>query len=190
MLFLTKTKVIFGFGGFIDAATTTTSRPIVAIKRAGDPIVGLYNTTADGSMAIDGSLHIKYLNYGSNGSLGITMSQPGENTGFYVTPSIRNGSAACGPLFATANDRSALDSLTVTLEGTNEIILNASSNWTLLYNDPTGIDPLIVPNRSVYGVIQLFSNTIAFRSYRLLVTSQRGDQDFTQYAESQIMSSY
>ncbi|CAF3801190.1 unnamed protein product, partial [Rotaria sordida] len=72
-------------------STTTTARPIVAITRTGDPIIGVYNTTAGGSIggvnasysgpseyppyAIDNSTSTKYLNFGVNTG-GITVYQP------------------------------------------------------------------------------------------------------------------
>ncbi len=192
------------FGLFI--GTTTTLGPLLPITHADDLIFGLYNTTAGGStggfagrfstvseeppMAIDGLLTTKYLNYGNNGSNGVTIVQPGINTGFYVTPNISTASIACALLFATGNDAPNRDPLTVTLEGTNSLAFNSSSSWTLIYNGPTGIDPLIAPNRSTYCTMQNFSNTIPFQSYRLLITSQRGNDDSVQYAESQILGYY
>ncbi len=201
------------FDGFIGTTTsvtttttTTTTLSLVSITQAGDPIFGIYNTTAGGSTggfngrfsipaeetpsAIDGILTTKYLNFGNNGSGGVIMPQPGINTGFYVTPSISNASIACGLLFATGNDSPPRDPITVTLEGTNSTALNSSVSWTLIYNGPTGIDSLIIPNRSTYVPLQVFSNTIAYQSYRLLITSQRGNDDSVQYGESQIMGYY
>lgn len=142
-------------------------------------------------MAIDGLLTTKYLNFGNNGSGSANILQPGINTGFYVTPNISKGSVACGLLFGTATDSPQRDPITVALEGTNSTALNSTSNWALIYSGPTGIDPVNVPNRSTYGTLQVFSNIIAYQSYRLLITSQRaGYSNAVQYGEAQIMGYY
>lgn len=140
--------------------------------------------------AIDNSTSTKYLNFGVN-SGGITATQPGLNTGFYVSPVSSNASVAIGLLFATAFDAPDRDPITVTLEGTNATgtaALNLGSSWTLLYSGPTGINATSVANRSMYVTPQIFSNTRAFRSYRLLVTSQRANDNSVQYAEAQTLA--
>jgi hypothetical protein len=174
------------------------------IPQPGDPIEGLYNTTAGGSTggfngvyspysqtpdkAIDNDLTTKYLNYGANGSMGAIQSQPGASTGFYVTPT-GNATVANGLLFATGGDYPERDPLFATLEGTNSTALNSSTSWTLIYSGPTGIDPTNnATNRSTYGTLQVFSNIIAYQSYRLLMISQRSAQDSIQYSESHIMT--
>lgn len=175
-----------------------------SITQTGDPIEGLYSTVAGGptvgfegryspysetpDKAIDSDVTTKYLNYGTTSVMNANMSQPGANTGFYVTPTISNATVANGVLFATGDDYPDRDPLTITLEGTNSTALNASSSWTLIYTGPSGIDPIIAPNRSTYGVVQIFPNTAAYRSYRLLMLSQRGYQDSIQYSESHIMT--
>ena len=169
--------------------------------------MGLYNTSAGQSTgatngiysgsaetpdkAIDGSVNTKYLNFGFQGSPGATLSHPGAGTGFYVTPAISNATVAIALLFATANDFPDRDPISVTLEGTNETTtaaLDLGSSWTLIYSGPTGIDPITAPPRMTYAPQQNFSNTIAFSSYRLLITSQRNvNTDAVQYSESQIL---
>ncbi|CAF3125129.1 unnamed protein product [Rotaria sp. Silwood2] len=193
------------FYSYIFKATTTTARPTVNITQAGDPIVGICNTIAGGNVggsgvnypitenisnAIDGSLSTKYLNFGSSSS-GCSGSSPaGINTGFYVTPTRSNASIAVGLLFATANDSPNRDPITVTLEGTNATTtaaFNSGTSWTLIYNGSTGISSSTDPGRQIYVSQQIFSNTIAFRSYRLLVTSKRGTDNSVQYAEAHIV---
>lgn len=168
--------------------------------------MGLYNTSASRStgasngmysgvsetpeMAIDGDVNTKYLNFGFQGIMGAVLNEPGVNTGFYVTPTISSATIASALRFATANDFPTRDPITVTLEGTNVTTvaaLNLGSSWTLIYSGPTGIHPTIVPSRSTYVAQQNFSNTIAYRSYRLLVTSQRNLSDCVQYSESLIL---
>lgn len=130
----------------------------------------------------------KYLNYGTNGAMNLMLSQPGTNTGFYVTPTLTSTSVTNGLLFATGDDYPQCDPITVTLEGTNGTVLNASSIWALIYNGSTGTDPSIPLNRSTYGTLQVFSNTIAYQSYRLLITLQRAIHDAVQYSEALIMN--
>jgi hypothetical protein len=174
------------------------------ITRPGDPIYGLFNTRAGGptggfegryspysetpSKAIDNRTNTKYLNYGTNGTMNLMMTQPGANTGFYVTPTLTSTSVTNGLLFATGDDYPQRDPITVTLEGTNSTVLNTSSIWTLIYNGSTGIDSSASINRSTYGTLQVFTNTIAYRSYRLLITSQRAIHDAVQYSEALIMN--
>ena len=172
------------------STTLTTARPIVAITRAGDPIIGFCNTTAGGPIgaingsysspsehplyAIDNSTSTKYLNYGVNAG-GITAYQPGLNSGFYVSLLSSNASKAIALLFATANDVPDRDLIAVTLEGTNESSLTAlylSSSWTLLYSVPTGINATNDPGRFTFVDQQGFANTRAFRSYRLCIRTK------------------
>ena len=183
--------------------TTIMSRPIAIITRAGDPIVGLYNTSAGGPTgvrngrysgtaeeppkAIDNNVTTKYLNFGSTGWFSVTAPAPGVDTGFYVTPIINNASVAIALRFATADDQPDRDPLSVTLEGTNSTLLDLASSWSLIYNGSTGIDPTADPGRRRFVPQQNFSNTIAYRSYRLLVTSQRSAAWAAQYAEAQII---
>ena len=182
---------------------TTTERPIVTLTRPGDPIIGLYNTTAGGpivgkdgrysyttehpSLAIDNSTSTKYFNFGGTGDVSQSAHQPGVGSGFYVTPSISNATVAIGLLFATADGLPNRDPLSVTLEGSNLDALDLGSSWTLIYNGSTGIYSSADPGRQVYASPQYFNNAIPFRSYRLLVTSQRGDEHGVQYSEARIL---
>jgi hypothetical protein len=204
--FAAALAIPFAFAPGVTVTTTTTIvGPVVFIARAGDPIIGVYNTIAGGSIggvnasystpseyppfAIDNSSSTKYLNYGINVG-GLTAYQPGLNTGFYVSPVSSSASIAIVLLFATANDVPDRDPITVTLEGTNvtsSTALNLGSSWTLIYSGPTGINSTTDPGRLTYVPQQNFSNTLAFRSYRLLVTSQHGNTSCVQYAVAQIL---
>ena len=171
-----------------------------------DIIVGLYNTTAgrstgglngqygNGHMlpkyAMDNSTFTKYFNYGHKGGFNKKVDNAGAGTGFLVIPSISNSTLACGLIFATGNDRSDRDPITVTLEGSNASAMESLHNgasWTLIYNGSTGIDTVNDPGRLKYGAQQNFSNTIHFSSYRLLISSQRNFSDAVQYSEARIM---
>ena len=183
--------------------TTAMTRSITLITRAGDTIVGLFNTTAgkstggkDGrfaksnelpAQAIDDSVGTKYLNYGGIGGHSIINNAPGVDTGYYVTPAISNASVAVGVCFATANDAPNRDPITITLEGTNSDALDDGSSWSFIYNGSTGISPTDDPGRMTFVAQQNFSNSIAYKSYRLLVTSQRGPDSCVQYSEAQII---
>ncbi|CAF1629100.1 unnamed protein product [Rotaria sordida] len=187
------------------SVTTTTARLLVNITQPGDSIVGICNTIAGGSTgavnfsypsnenpanAIDGSLSTKYLNGGDSSPSCSGSSAGGINTGFYVTPTISNASVAIGLLFATAADSPSRDPITVTLEGTNATgttALDLGSSWTLIYSGSTGISSSTDPGRQTYVSQQNFSNTIAFESYRLLITSKRGTANSAQYAEAHII---
>ena len=189
-----------------NATTTTTHPPIISLLRSNDPIFALYNTTAGGSTggfdgiyspnptertpsAIDGNLNTKYVNVG-NGSIYTGSFDQGLDTGFFITPTIHVGTIAVGFRFGVANDEPLRDPLNITLEGTNSTALNTSSSWTLIYSGPTGIDLNPSATRSTYGTLQNFFNTIAYQSYRLLVTAKRGYGNSVQYSEFELWGYY
>ena len=186
--------------------TATTQRSIVSVTKSGDRIIGLYNTTAGRSTggfngtyssvneyplsAIDANTSTKYLNFGYKGCPRCIVYGPGIGTGFFVTPSISNATIARALLFATGNDSPNRDPITVTLEGSNAstiTMLHQGSSWTLIYNGSTGISQTIDPGRETYVIQQNFSNTTPYSSYRLLITSQRGNDNSVQYSESRII---
>ena len=190
-----------------NATTTTTHPPIISLLRSNDPIFALYNTTAGDSTggfdgiyspnptertpsAIDGNLNTKYVNGGPSVSQTNNSLYLGIDSGFFITPTIHVGTIAVGFRFGVANDVPLRDPLSITLEGTNSTALNTSSSWTLIYSGPTGID--LNPNvtRLTYGALQNFSNTIAYQSYRLLVTAKRGDSSWVQYSEFELWGYY
>ncbi|CAF1593990.1 unnamed protein product [Rotaria sp. Silwood1] len=126
----------------------------------------------------------------TNGFSSTKQHSPGINTGFYVTPTISSASIAVGFLFAIPNDDANRDPRTVTLEETNATStadFHFGTNWILIYSDSIGISASTPPGRLTYVSQQYFSNTIAFRSYRLLVTSERGTENLVQYAEAHII---
>ncbi|CAF1579342.1 unnamed protein product, partial [Didymodactylos carnosus] len=111
--------------------TTTRALNYTQVTLAGDPIAGIYNAAYGGSSTnssagsntagtypssenppncIDSNTNTKYLNYGANFD--------GYNTGFYVMPQV-GSSIATGILFATGNDHSERDPITITIEGSN-----------------------------------------------------------------------
>ncbi|CAF1125743.1 unnamed protein product [Rotaria sordida] len=93
-------------------------------------------------------------------------------------------------LFATANDDANRDPIIVTLEeknATSATDLYSGTSWTLIDGGSTGISASTYSNRLTYVSQQHFSNTIAFRSYRLLVISLLRNENSVQYAEAHII---
>ena len=170
------------------------------ITATGDFIKGVYNTFAGGPTggfegryspynevppnAIDGDVNSKYLNYGTRAVINSQLTNAGKDSGFFVRPTA-GISLANGVLFSTGDDWPERDPLTMTLEGTNATNLNSSSIWTLLYTGPTGLETTL--GRKANGTIQTFPNSLTFKSYRLLILTQRDIQDSVQYSESHIM---
>jgi hypothetical protein len=88
--------------------------------------------------------------------------------------------------FSTANDSPNHNPITVTLEDSNKTVidnLHMGSNWTLIYNGSTGISADAEPSRFTYG-----TQTMAFISYLLLITSQRGSDLDVQHSEACLLS--
>lgn len=174
---------------------------------AGDPLVGLWNTVAGGNSvnatpgwnagnyvaaepalaAFDNSCATKYTSFGPCTISSSAGSTCGLNTGFQVTPLV-------GPIvirafrICTGNDNPPRDPMTMTLEGSNQTgsALFLGSSWTLIYSGPTGL--ATDPGRQSYGVRQTFSNTIAYRSYRILMPTKRANDIAIQYSEIELTS--
>lgn len=75
----------------------------------------------------------------------------------------------------------------MTIEGSNQMgtALSQGSSWTLIYNGTTGLDD--DPDRKNIGVMILLPmNLKIFSSYRLLITSKRGNGNLVQYSELQL----
>ncbi|CAF0861962.1 unnamed protein product [Didymodactylos carnosus] len=193
---------------FCTEHNSTRSRVFQTITSLGDPVYGIWNTTAGSDSvnatvgtltgqypssesppnAIDNNVGTKYTSFG-NGSISVYSSTKGVGTGFYITPAV-GSSVATGILFATANDNPPRDPITITMEGSNantNVLLQKGTSWTLLYNGPTGILQTMDPGRNTFVQQQNFTNTNAYTSYRILVTSQRGSGVCTQYSEAQII---
>lgn len=148
---------------------------------------GQYPASQAPSMAIDASTATKYLNYG-NGSSGVSSPTKGVGTGLVVTPIFAaRSSLVTGIQVVTANDPPARDPLIVSIEGTNASGgLNLGSTWTLIADNVNlGIDA--DPGRQAYGPLVRFENTVAYRSYRVIVKSQRGSGNSVQYAEMKLV---
>ncbi|CAF1556078.1 unnamed protein product [Didymodactylos carnosus] len=183
--------------------TTTTTRSMIQLAQPGDPIFGICNTTAGGdstpsvisgtnpcnfytgeipSNAIDNNYLTKYTNFGS-GTISTSSPTQGCNTGFYTTPSM-GPSVLKAFVFITGNDNPNRDPTAITIEGSNSTTsLTIGTSWTLIYSGLCGLSS--DPGRRMSGVQQRFtSNTVAYLSYRLLITTQRGSECSVQYSEA------
>ena len=187
------------------AAVKTTPRPFVTAP--GDAITGFYQASVGGNhttstagsgagqypsaqppaCAIDSDPATKYVNYG-NGSSGTSSTTKGVGTGFWVTPVATVGSSlVTGIQIVTAADTSSRDPLAVSIEGTNATSnLNLGTTWTLIADNVNlGIDT--DPGRKGYGPLVQLNNTQPYRSYRVIVKSQRGSATCVQYAEMNLV---
>jgi hypothetical protein len=184
---------------------TTTARVLTyqILTNPSDTIIAIYNATAGGSSiyssigngigeypsnqgpsaCIDFS-NTTCLNFGNVGqNLTGATNTAGVGTGVYTVPGI-GASILVSVQFETTNGSANRDPLTITLEGTNATgtDLSMGYSWTLLYNGMTGLS-LLSSNRLTWGDLQNFSNTQTFTTYRMLITSQRGVDDCTEFTE-------
>jgi hypothetical protein len=174
----------------------------VDITQPGDPIVGLHDTVAGGpntvstqgggegqypsgeppSNAIDNTT-AKYLNFGTS-----SEREPGEDTGFYVTPTpSEEEMVVVGLRFQTADDSDNRDPFTFTLEGTNEDPAT-TTDWVLIASGDTGLQ--LNPGRDAWqlqGTEPVFDNNLPFTSYRLLFPTVRGADNSMQIGEVQFL---
>ena len=179
--------------------------PPPAVTAPGDPIAGFYQASVGGSdapsspgsnagqypigygpaNAIDGNAASVYLNYG-NGNSSTQSPTKGVGSGFYVTPAL-GPSIVTGVQVATGPNYPNRDPLTVSIEGTNATgNFDAGATWTLIANNvDLGIDT--DPGRGVYGPQIRFTNTTPYRSYRVIIESQRGSEYAVQYAEMNLL---
>jgi hypothetical protein len=141
---------------------------------------GQYPSTESPQAAIDRNPATKYLNYG-NGSSGATSPTKGVGTGFYVSP-VLAPSIVTGIQVATANDSPNRDPLTVSIEGTHGGNPHAGATWTLIA-DNVNLGINTDPGRQTFGPIVTFPNSTAYRSYRVIIKSQRGSDIGVQYSE-------
>ena len=174
----------------------------IRLTQKNDSIFGICKTTAGGnstpisgpggnqcqyyyneipSYAIDNNSSTKYTNFGNGNSTTFDTTY-GCDTGFVVTPSIRP-TILKAIQFITPNGLPERDPINITIEGTNSTSLTIGSGWTSIYSGSSGLDH--DPGRNQSGIEQsINNNTIPYISYRLLVTSKRGNQTSVQYSEA------
>jgi hypothetical protein len=127
--------------------------------------------------ALDGSPANKYFCHAQN-----ETKDPGVDTGLLITPKI--GSSIVTALqFYTANDMADRDPLTVTLEGSSDpqAVTEGFKDFRLIYEGTSGLD--LDPDRGNAGLQISFTNSNAYKTYRLLITKTRAKTDATQYGE-------
>jgi hypothetical protein len=185
------------------AVAKASASPFVTV--AGDPVVGFfqgsvgmgdtpssvgtgggqYQSNESPVNSIDRDGATKYLNFG-NGPSNVSNTTKGVGTGFIVTPAI-GPSIVTAIQVATANDSPNRDPLTVSIEGTNATNnLNAGSVWSLIA-DNVNLGINTDPGRQMFGPEIAFANTTAYRSYRIIVKSQRGSDNGVQYSEMNLI---
>ncbi|UJR19378.1 hypothetical protein I4U23_022508 [Adineta vaga] len=130
--------------------------------------------------AIDNNTLTKYTSFG-NGTISTSSTTQGCYTGFYITPT-NAPSVLTGIQFSTGNDYPDRDPIIIAIEGTNSTLLTIGNSWTLIYYGSSGLNNN--PGRYQLGVQQIFNNTIAFTSYRLLTITKRGIGIAVQYSEA------
>ncbi|CAF1060044.1 unnamed protein product [Adineta steineri] len=146
--------------------------------------VGSYYPDQPAQAAFDGNLTTVACNYGPC-SYGSESQTCGENTGFYLT--MNSGPKVLTGFYTGSASESwtrVRDPMTITIEGSNSngLALTLGSSWTLIYNGSAGF--ITDPGRSAWGTLQLILNpSIAFASYRLLVTSKEGIESCASYSE-------
>ena len=147
---------------------------------------GKYRRTGPPRNAFDQDGTSRYAAFGSC-SRHQTLTTCGTETGLYLTPS-RGASTLVAIQFQTTSASSERDPLMITIEGSNQppTVLTSGSSWVTIYTGPTGLTPN--PGRSSHGTVQyLTSNAGPYTSYRLLVTSIRGNSRLVSYAEVRLL---
>ncbi|CAF1037528.1 unnamed protein product [Adineta steineri] len=163
--------------------TSSTTKPIVlqTFRRTNEVVYAIWNTSA-----------------GSNSS----PSSPGQSTGTYwpteppeaaldgdLSTEYSNHGICIGSSTRSTNRNSEpRDPNTITIEGSNntESDLVFGKSWTLVYDGDTGL--ATDPGRQAYGDTQTIrNNSLSFRSYRILITSKRGEQVCVSYSEFEMM---
>jgi hypothetical protein len=112
----------------------------------------------------------------------VILDECGLNTGFYVKLK-RGVSLVTGLQICTGNDFPERDPLTVSLEGINQTgrDLTLGWSWTLICKGDSGLQS--DPGRRNCGIVQLFSNSIQYKSYRFLASLKRSLVNGIQYSE-------
>ncbi|CAF1609755.1 unnamed protein product [Adineta ricciae] len=173
--------------------TITTTR-LVTTATSGDSTpslssgsIGTYWSTEPSENALDGNISTEYTNHGICNSESPLSFQCGLNTGLYLTLEVKQATLI-GFQIGTNKGWSYRDPLTITIEGSNsnKSELTLGKSWILIYNGTTGLT--IDPGREKYGILQtVYYPQTSFRSYRILITSIRGESTSVSYSEFQML---
>ncbi|CAF3733858.1 unnamed protein product [Adineta steineri] len=150
--------------------------------------VGSYWPAGSGQTAFDGDLTTALCSYGTCDFTGSSQSC-GEKTGFYLT--MNGGSKILAGFQMSSSSVTwsrVRDPMVITIEGSNlnGSALTLGSSWALIYNGSAGF--ITDPGRAASGILQSISNpSIAFASYRLLVTLKEGGDSCPSFSELQFV---
>jgi hypothetical protein len=143
---------------------------------------GMYYPSEPPAAAFDNNTATDFTSYGSC-NFSMMSTSCGQKTGLYLT--LNSGPITLVAFYIGTNGFSAQrDPAIITIEGSNlnGSVLTHGSSWTLIYNGTTGLT--IDPGRSTLGPLQILpSFSMRFASYRLLVTSKRGNETCVSYSE-------
>ena len=146
---------------------------------------GNYWPNSSPRAAFDNNLTSLYISYGAC-NVSVSFTTCGRDTGLYLTPQW-NSSLLLAFRISTGSWGIMRDPLTITIEGSNKTgsALIWGSSWILIYNGSTGLIP--DPGRNARGITQKIpNNSIWFSSYRLLVTTIRGNASAVEYSEVEL----
>ena len=148
---------------------------------------GNYYSTEKPMCAFDRDNTTRYTSYGACSSTVFALTC-GEDTGLYLT--LQHGPTLLQAFrfLTSSTNLPKRDPITVTIEGSNHpsTILRSTSAWTLIYNGSSGL--INNSARSAYGTTQQISNNaIAYASYRILITSIRGNATSVNYSEIELL---
>ena len=144
--------------------------------------VGNYIPNEMPQCALDQKSRTKYTSFGGC-SQGLADHDCGTDTGFYVTPQ-QGATLLLAIQFTTANDYSARDPMSITIEGSNATssALMFGASWSLVHSVFTDLE--IDPGRQTDGpFVCLPKNEVWYTSYRILISAVRSITDCVQYSE-------
>ncbi|CAF1037549.1 unnamed protein product [Adineta steineri] len=151
---------------------------------------GAYWPTEPPEAALDGDLSTEYSNHGICIGSSPVQDVCGIETGFYIT---FNSTPFILVKFRiiTNKNLASRDPKRITVEGSNntESDLVFGKSWTLVYDGDAGLSTNL--RRQTYGDTQtMLNNSLSFRSYRILITSKRGEEVCVSYSEFEMMGRF
>ena len=167
-----------------DAGGTALLAPSNSILAIDSPVSdSAYPANESPVKAIDGDIGSKYLNFGREGA------------GLILTPA-KGQSVVTGLVVTTAGDATSRDPSAFAIYGTNADLQSPENSygldepWTLIYSGAMELPT----DRNTEGPLVSFANTLAFTSYKVLFTDNRGPDDdgqanSMQLAEIQLVGS-
>ncbi|CAF1105726.1 unnamed protein product [Adineta steineri] len=193
--------------------TSSTTKPIMlqTFRRTNEVVYAIWNTIAGGDSspslssetatgaywpteppeaALDGDLNSAYTNHGSCHGASPVHDECGIKTGFYITFKSEPFILVEFRILTNKN-LPPRDPKRITIEGSNnkESDLVFGKSWTLVYDGDAGL--ATDPGRQAYGDTQaILNNSLSFASYRILITSKRGEHVCVSYSEFEMMGRF